>query len=421
MRSGLFTLHDAHDFRKKALNWAVKQGNCCCFDSNQYHDPYSAFSFLLAAGVKEELRADENAFNQLQYFLDREKRWSFGFLTYDLKNELEELSSANPDPLGFPLLYFFEPEHLIRLNGPVAEISSPDPDAIYHEILATAASPATGNNPVTIKNRVSRDEYLAIVEKIRGHILRGDIYELNYCQEFYSENAHIDPVAVFGQLNEISPSPFAVFFKEGDRYLLSATPERFLRKKDLKLISQPIKGTVARSDDPAIDRKLAQKLKTDEKEQAENVMIVDLVRNDLTRCAMPGTVRVEELFGIYSFSQVHQMISTIVCAADPDRPLTELIKPLFPMGSMTGAPKHSAMQLIETYERSKRGLFSGAAGYFSPEGDFDFNVIIRSILYHAGSGYLSFQAGSAITYGSIPEREYDECLVKTAGIRSVLE
>jgi para-aminobenzoate synthetase component 1 len=193
-----------------------------------------------------------------------------------------------------------------------------------------------------------------------------------------------------------------------------------LAKRDNKLISQPIKGTAKRQEDTKQDDQVKHELQTNQKERQENVMIVDLVRNDLTHSAKPGTVKTEELFGIYSFNQVHQMISTVVCEVQDGISDVQVIKSTFPMGSMTGAPKISAMQLMEQYESSKRSVYSGAIGYFSPDGDFDLNVIIRTLLYNAGNKYLSLHVGSAITYDADPEKEYEECLVKASAMFEVL-
>ncbi len=149
-------------------------------------------------------------------------------------------------------------------------------------------------------------------------------------------------------------------------------------------------------------------------------MITDLVRNDLSRIADKGSVHVDELCEIYTFEQVHQLISTVSCTVSPEIPSVEVLEKTFPMGSMTGAPKISAMQIIESLEDAKRGLYSGAIGYFSPHGDFDFNVVIRSILYNSAEKYLSFSVGSAITINSTPEKEYEECLLKARAMRQVL-
>ncbi len=273
---------------------------------------------------------------------------------------------------------------------------------------------------IDLRSRFSKEEYIETVKKVKEHINRGDIYVTNFCQEFYAEGAIIDPLSIFLRLNAISPNPFTAFFKLKDKYILSASPERFLAKRGGKLISQPIKGTSKRFTDPTEDEQSKQTLRVHSKELQENVMIVDLVRNDLTKSAKAGTVNTEELFGIYSFNQVHQMISTVICELRKDISEVQSIKNSFPMGSMTGAPKISAMQLMEQYERTKRGVYSGAIGYFSPDGDFDFNVVIRTLLYNEAEKYLSFQVGSAITYHADPEKEYEECLLKAQAILEVL-
>ena len=252
------------------------------------------------------------------------------------------------------------------------------------------------------------------------HIHRGDIYEVNYCQEFYAESCEINTIDVYQKLNQISQAPFASYVKLRDQFLLCASPERFVKKQNNKIIVQPIKGTARRLNDKIEDKKLAQSLVNDPKERAENIMIVDLIRNDLSKNAVKGSVHVEELCKVYSFKQVHQLISTIVCTVDKDDNDVDIIKNLFPMGSMTGAPKISAMKIIEEEELTKRGLYSGAVGYFSPEGNFDFNVVIRSILYNASKKYASFSVGSAITSLSVIENEYEECLLKAKALKEAL-
>jgi para-aminobenzoate synthetase component 1 len=207
----------------------------------------------------------------------------------------------------------------------------------------------------------------------------------------------------------------------GEQFLLSASPERFIKKVGKKIISQPIKGTARRGANEEEDKQIKHHLFNDPKERAENIMIVDLVRNDLSRTADKGSVIVEELCGIYTFPQVHQMISTVVSELREDVHFIEAIRQCFPMGSMTGAPKVRAMKLIEKYESTKRGLFSGAVGYITPEGDFDFNVVIRSILYNARNHYLSFMVGGAITMQAEAEKEYEECMLKAKAIMRVLK
>ncbi|RBQ02360.1 anthranilate synthase component I family protein [Pedobacter miscanthi] len=409
------------DFKQKALHWANQFEVCCFLDSNHYKDTYSAYDFIIAASVNHELKcAAGNAFNQLKSFYTVHKQWIFGFFSYDLKNEIEDLQSNNPDGLAFPDLYFFVPEYLIAFKEGKAEVLIGDKN-ILAEIESFQVQKKEKATAVQLSQKLSKAQYIDKVETLRDHILRGDIYEVNFCQEFFAENAAINPVQTFELLNAVSPTPFAGYFKIYNQYILSATPERFLCKRGQKLISQPIKGTAKRSFDPAEDEVIKLQLKNDVKEQAENVMIVDLVRHDLTKSAVKGSVKVEELFGIYSFPQVHQMISTISCELNPEIHFIDAIKNAFPMGSMTGAPKVKAMKLIEEYEVSKRGIYSGSFGCISPDGDFDFNVIIRSILYNSESKYLSFQVGGAITYQSNAAAEYEECLLKASAILKVLE
>lgn len=408
------------DFKQKALHWANQFEVCCFLDSNQYIDTYSAYDFIIAAGVQKELQhSSKNAFEALKVFYEKDKQWMFGFFSYDLKNEIEDLQSNNIDHLNFPDLYFFIPKYLIACKDGKLNVLIGS-DSLLDEINNFNPPEKVIKQQVNINQRISRNQYIESVEKLKDHILRGNIYEVNFCQEFFAENAEINPVETFSLLNEISPTPFAGYFKVYNQYILSATPERFLCKRGPKLISQPIKGTARRSDNPSEDENIKIQLRNDVKEQSENVMIVDLVRNDLTKSAVKGSVRVEELFGIYSFPQVHQMISTISCQLDPEVHFIDAIRNAFPMGSMTGAPKVKAMQLIEQYEETKRGVYSGSFGCISANGDFDFNVVIRSILYNAANKYLSFQVGGAITYQCDPEKEYEECLLKASAILKVL-
>jgi para-aminobenzoate synthetase component 1 len=235
---------------------------------------------------------------------------------------------------------------------------------------------------------------------------------MNFCNEFYSIGYKIDAAKVYCKLNEISKAPFSAFYRSGSHYLISSSPERFLQKKNNVLISQPIKGTRRRSVDPREDLTLRKQLAEDLKERTENVMIVDLVRNDLSKIAKRGTVKVDELFGIYTFLQVHQMISTVSCELRENISFADILRATFPMGSMTGAPKIEAMKIIDRQEAAARGMYSGCVGYIDPEGNFDFSVVIRSILYNETESYLSVSAGSAITISCDPEKEYEECLLK---------
>ncbi|RYU91714.1 anthranilate synthase component I family protein [Mucilaginibacter terrigena] len=408
-------------FKQKALAWAAKFDTLCYLDSNSFNDPYGKFDTIIAIGAKAELTTNAgDAFAQLSGFKNANSGWITGFLGYDLKNEVENLQSNNTDHLDFPDLYFFAPEILISITGNTVEIIGEQASKILEAIERPELSKVEQQPAINLQPRFSRAEYVETVEKIQQHIIRGDIYVTNFCQEFYADNTEIEPLSIFRNLNQLSPTPFSTFFKWEGNYIMCASPERFLAKRGSKLISQPIKGTARRDADDVIDKTIIEELRNHPKELQENVMIVDLVRNDLTHSARPGTVKTEELYDIQSFKQVHQMVSTVVCELRDDVSAVEAVKNTFPMGSMTGAPKISAMQLMERYERSKRGVYSGAIGYFSPDDDFDFNVVIRTLLYNSAKKYLSFHVGSAITYHADPGQEYEECLLKAKAILEVL-
>lgn len=416
-----FDVPDIADFKTRALQWAGSFEVCCYLDTNEFTNANSKFDVLIAAGVKAEVSAQSGqAFETLKQFRQQHPGWITGFLGYDLKNEVEQLSSYLTNELDFPDLYFFAPLHLIKIKGHHVEIISTKGEHVWEQINQETIKPLKPVSGLVLQSRFTQPEYINTFTQIKQHINRGNIYVTNFCQEFFTANAAINPLNVFRQLNAASPAPFAGFFKHYDQYLLCASPERFLAKRDQQLISQPIKGTAKRGSSEQEDESIKQQLRNNPKEQQENVMIVDLVRNDLTKSAEPGTVKTEELFGIYSFKQVHQMISTVTCKLQGGLSPVDALRNTFPMGSMTGAPKLKAMELMERYERTGRGVYSGAMGYFDPENDFDFNVVIRTILYNAKKKYLSFQVGSAITFDAIAEQEYQECLLKAKAIMQVL-
>ena len=417
----IFEAADISYFKQQALQWAAAFEVCCYLDSNHYEDAYTKFDALLAVGVKDEINANAGtAFKALTSFRQKHTGWMTGFLGYDLKNELEQLTSNNIDNLRFPDLYFFVPQYLLIIRGNEIEIIADDALYVWNSIIQQEVTKLQLSLPINLKRRFSEQEYIDTFNHVKQHIIRGDIYVTNFCQEFYAEDAVIHPLTIFQQLNQASPTPFSSFFKYHAHYIICASPERFMAKRGDRLISQPIKGTARRGKSTAEDEFIKQSLRNNIKEQQENVMIVDLVRNDLTKSAQPGTVKTEELFGIYSFEQVHQMISTVTCRLQSGVSAIEGLRNTFPMGSMTGAPKLSAMQLMEQHERSKRGVYSGAIGYINPDDDFDFNVVIRTILYNSANQYLSFQVGSAITFDAVAEQEYAECLLKAQAILQVL-
>ena len=423
-KAATFAINNFTEFRIKMLNWLKPFDIFCLLDNSGYHFEEPAFECLVAAGCKAKLELNAgNAFDALKEFSATQHDWLFGHLGYDLKNETEQLQSNNFDGVGFKDVHFFVPEIVLQLSKSLLTIfCAGDAVQIFSAIqFSSGIAGRTIFPSFEIKNRFTQKEYINTIQKLQQHILRGDCYEINFCQEFFSTDAVVDPFAVYQKLTSLSPNPFAALYRADDKFCICASPERYLKKRGSKIFSQPIKGTAKRFlEDEQMDETSKQALFDSEKEKTENVMIVDLVRNDLSKVCKQGTVQVKELFGIYSFPQVHQMISTISGELQDGIYWVDVVKATFPMGSMTGAPKRRVMQLIERYERTRRGLFSGTIGYINPQGDFDFNVVIRSILYNASDRYLSFQAGSAITFYCDAEKEYEECLLKVEVLKKVL-
>ena len=408
------------------LNWANRFSIFCFLDNNNYNFDEPSFNCTLAAGCKRSIELEPgNAFSQLKQFYDEKPCWLFGHLGYDLKNEIEALSSKNNPLIDFGLSFFFEPEILIQVrDGKFEVINSLQKTAeIFDEINDQQGEIInTVETNVNVQNSISKQEYSDVIIKLQNHIRRGDCYEINYCRQFFATDAIIDPLFIYSRLVKISANPFSALYKLNDKYCLCASPERYLKKTGNTIISQPIKGTSKRDlHNKNTDEENKNYLQKSLKEKSENVMVVDLVRNDLSKICTEGSVQVKELFGIYSFPQVHQMISTVKGILENDIHWADAVKATFPMGSMTGAPKKKVMQLIDEYESSARGLFSGSIGYVTPQADFDFNVVIRSIFYDDSNKFLSFLAGGGITFYSNAADEYEECMLKAAAIISVLK
>lgn len=395
-------------------------GQVACLNSNGFGGKN-----LLAIGIRHELNvrsAEVSPFSKLQEFRTAYPDWAFGYLTYELKDSLENLRSNNPDLLHWPLLHFFVPEFVLEWhegNGVLhfhGDLNSSARLGRLKSVLASAQSEDAMVRPLPDFNQVvSKQEYLKTVGHIKQHIQLGDVYEMNYCIPFETNVRDLDTVALYRALNGLTRAPFSVFFQSKEHALISGSPERFLSRKGDLLTAQPIKGTIRRglgSDDAL----LKEQLRNDPKERAENIMITDLMRNDLSRVAAPSSVKVTELCGVYTFNTVHQMISTIQAKLDESKTSVDALRAAFPPGSMTGAPKIRAMELAEKFEARKRGMYSGCFGYFTPDDDFDFNVIIRSLLYNRTNGNLSFHVGGAITNQSKPVSEYEECMLKAEAL-----
>lgn len=380
-------------------------------------------SGLLAFGDGKRISAMSGmALHDLDLFIEyHKKKFIFGYLGYDLKNELEDLNSKNLDNKEFPDLFFWVPKYVVKLQGEHFEFVQGDKTKESFEFLNYFLEEETDQNfhsyKLDFQPTTSKEKYLENVIKLKEVIQQGDIYEINYCQEFLAENVDINfSLDTYFKLNNITKAPFSSYVQFDEYTIFCGSPERYIKREVDKLLSQPIKGTAKRNPDKEQDELLKEQLKTDPKERAENVMIVDLVRNDLSKIATKNSVVVDELCGIYSFKTVHQMVSTVSCELKEKTSFTDVLRATFPMGSMTGAPKVSAMELIEEFENFKRGIYSGSIGYIDPEGDFDFNVVIRSLFYNKKKKMMTCDVGGAITIQSDPEKEYEECLTKVQKI-----
>ncbi len=415
-------LNDKFAFINTVIAYSkAKQYNYCYLENNGIIYPYGGFeNAIFISFSNQNLVNEPQKFSQNIENFNYSKELIFGYLTYDLKNQLEDLESTNQDLLKSPDVFFSKADDLILFTKDFLTVFTNGSAYSFFESVSDYRYSLPKSIISTINQTVTKTEYIKNVTLIKEHILNGDIYELNYCIEFYAKDVEINELEFFRVLNEYSPMPFASISSFSDISIISASPERFLKSQGSKLISQPIKGTAKRSLQPEEDAMLKANLETSEKEIAENMMIVDLVRNDLAKNAITGTVTVEEAFKVYTFRKVHQMISTVTASKKHDVHPFKIVLDAFPMGSMTGAPKIKAMQLIEKYEKSKRGIYSGSIGYVDTLGNFDFNVVIRSLIYNRKEKILSFSVGSAITYDSDIEKEYEECLLKAEAILHTL-
>jgi len=409
--------------RTSAPHEAMKSSKAIILDSNNLTGWGNGSIHYLAAIGEVGMPAGDLISLRQQH--DESGDWMLGFICYSFKDRLEDLKSGNTKLTAFPDTGFFTPKYLIIKDKDGLRMeyhqSVPEEEALnLINRLTDNNIKSNFNTAIELKEITPRESYIETVEKIKEHIRRGDIYEINYCISSIAENIDIEPAILWDRLCNESPTPFAAFVKHHNQFSIVASPERYLLHNDGTITSQPIKGTAARDSNKDIDLQNKESLGASEKERAENIMITDLVRNDMSKVAESGTVKVRELCGIYGFRQVWQMISTIDAKLDTRLHWTDAIAATFPMGSMTGAPKYKAMQLAEQFEDMDRGLFSGTIGFITPSGNFDFNVVIRSIFYDGDNKRVSFSAGSAITIGSDAEKEYDECRLKTSAIRKTL-
>jgi para-aminobenzoate synthetase component 1 len=413
----------------------ANKGTVILLESQSNEHPWSRTSYL-AGHPKAEIKAygnqikileegkeysfEENPWKALQDFRKQyNTEWLFGYLGYDLKNYLEDLSSKNEDPLGLPDLYFMVPEYLLKKekgNGRFEMIRGEGPPRVNPDTPSTLHK-----QQYLIENlgpRVAKTDYIKQIKEAQRRIIEGDFYEINLSHQLKGAFRG-DPQQLYSRMKKAGPVPFGAYMEVDDWSACCQSPERFLRREGETIFSQPIKGTARRGRNQQEDEALKEALYHSSKERAENLMIVDLVRNDLSHIAKKGSVRVEKLFNIESFETVHQMVSTVGAKVVEEEDSIEILKACFPMGSMTGAPKISAMKSIEELETYKRGLYSGAIGYIKPNGDFDFNVVIRSAIIK--DDVLYYAVGGAITGDSDPESEWEETLVKARALMNTIE
>lgn len=405
------------------LNWTQSFSIFLFLDSNNYQSQPGRYRWLLGADTVYQIKG-QDILTEIYQDHSQSKDWLFGHFSYELRTELEPGLPSQKPPVQQNPSSFFCPRFVLWLDTEyilTIESAAGSAASIYELISATTEPEVKPLPSVKFRPLVSKPEYQQAVEAIRMHIKEGDCYELNYCAGGSAVTRDLQPLQAFLTLNSLSPAPYAALYRQDALHLLCASPERYLYKSANQLVSQPIKGTARRAADAGEDEQRRTALQQSVKDRAENVMIVDLVRNDLARSSKVGSVHVEELFGIYSFPQVHQMISTVCSTIREDLPFTDSIRYSFPMGSMTGAPKIKVMELIDKYEVCSRDLFSGSVGYINPAGDFDFNVIIRSLFYNKSTGLLYYQTGGAITYDSDPEEEYEEMRLKAWALERIFE
>lgn len=421
----IFLIDNPQSFKVQILHWSNQFEVCTFLDNHAYDSPYGALDCIAAVSPVSFIALDSVNAQAVDAFIQKHNgEWIFAHFNYEYHSITQPNTKANLT--DFPLAYLYTPAIVIELTGNQVTIQSDteNPLTLFDQICGFKVPVAEIKNTkssTSIIPFISKTAYLEAIHKILALIRRGDFYEINYCQAFEVEHLSAHPVEVYSNLMEVSPTPFACFYKNNNDYLLCASPERYLQKKGNQLISQPIKGTIKRNlHNDADDKLQIETLQNSSKDKSENVMVVDLVRNDLSRICEKGSVQVSELFGIYSFPQVHQMISTVTGTLSSNTLFSEILEASFPMGSMTGAPKKSVMETIDALEPTKRGLYSGTVGYFNPAGDFDFNVVIRSIFFNSDTKKASYAVGGGITIYSDPEKEYEECLLKATAIKKVL-
>lgn len=350
--------------------------------------------------------------------------WCMGHMAYGYKDRLEPLESRLADGFGWPETNWFIPRWVLEWKGGEAWLHAHDADVesglAFAKQMRSLAQVVSPMDALEWRPTVDCKTYLEHARTLMSHIRRGDIYEVNYCIAHEAEGLGFDPFQAFARLLEATDAPFTGFLRMQHRFALCASPERFLAIDGNRMVGEPMKGTRPRGATPAEDARLRMELAADAKERSENIMAVDVMRNDLSRVAVPGSVRTTGLCEVRSYPRVHQMVSVIEGELAPALTVHDAVRAAFPMASMTGAPKYRAMQLIDAHEEQARGLFSGTMGFLAPDGTADLNVVIRTAFFDALTGRLSVPTGSALTAACDPEAEWEECLVKFRSVANAL-
>ncbi len=352
-----------------------------------------------------------------------------GWLAYDLGRQFETFGGTAKDDLDAPDVWLGWYDAAVvwdHGSGETWMVGTGGPEglaaidrlrlALQQPVIPMAAS--ASDRPERCRSNFSRDEYIAGVETVRRGIARGEYYQLNLVQRF--ECSHPEsPVETYLRLRELNPAPFSAFLRTGDTAILSSSPERFLEVTPARAIRTcPIKGTRPRAADPTQDAGQCAELLASEKERAELLMIVDLLRNDLGRVCVPGSVEVPRLHALESFATVHHLVGEVRGRLRDDVGVADLLRAVFPGGSITGAPKVSAMRAIDRLEPHRRGIGMGAIGYFSAHGRIDLNIAIRTIVCRNDVAYVPVGAG--IVWDSDPAAEYAETLAKARALFAAL-
>ena len=418
----VFKVENINDFKDKLLFFSKSKENVILLDSNSKKNDYE---FIFSYGKISELKSFDNSLDKLDNYIKQVDDWIFGFISYDLKEEIEGFNSNNLKYFDVPNLSFFQPSIIWVFDGVELKALYFDEKELFdvwNEInkIHISCDSIESNPNVELKGRLSKEEYIKKIKNIKKRIKMGDTYELNFCFDFFNDNTKINPENTFKKLNKLTESPMSVFYKDHHLHVLSSSPERFIKRNKKTIISQPIKGTKKRGKNIDEDVFLINSLKNSIKEKSENHMIVDLVRNDFSRIAKKGSVKVTELSKINTYKNIHQMVSTIEAQIENDMFFSTILKSTFPMGSMTGAPKIKTMKIIDELEETSRGIYSGAIGYIDPNKNFDFNVVIRTIIYDDKLSKISVNVGSGITFKSDPKDEYEECLTKIDALKKSL-